>query len=113
MKTLLSLLLALLAIVAVAEAAPSDDLRGYCASQWPADYRMQVHCVNQEASARNDVGRWSNAESEVYAYCYYQWDSWRMVAHCGRQQLGARRQLQQMPVTPPGCVDYGKTRVCG
>lgn len=117
MKTLM-LVAALAALVTVglvapATAAPADDPRTYCAARWPQNYYMQVDCVQQEQRARSEVGGWSNAEPQVYAYCYYRWDSWFMVADCGKSQLGARRQLQQMPSTPAGCVDYGKVRVCG
>jgi len=88
----LLLVLGLASFPSSAPAAPSDDLKGYCASKWPTNYQMQLFCVQEEGKARQRVAQRGSIEPQIWTHCS-RWDNWQMLNFCITQEEEAKRQL--------------------
>ncbi len=89
------------------------NIRRHCASKWPDDFQMQVHCVEEATEAVNELAELQRDHravpddvwSRIFAKCLTDWTPWpdgrgdqdtydfRMVAYCAQQQVGAYLKL--------------------
>lgn len=91
--------------------APAEDgpevvnVKNFCASKWPGDYRMQSYCVGQQ---RASAGRLAiefetldNDDLKIAAgNCALKWTEgdlkdWRMIEYCWNQQKTAYNELRR------------------
>lgn len=99
----------LLVVVAATAAIAASPALERCRAKWPDDYRMQEHCVEQQAkAARNTKERYlspqptaDSPEGRILAGCVSKWTDehgadFRMVEYCLDQQHRAREKLQRL-----------------
>lgn len=99
----------------------SDNLKAYCADEWPHDYEMQAHCYNKQGNARMEYSnkyyepykdminrvqknktRFSDlpVELQIVGKCLNEWKTgkpwgfdYEMVLHCCDKQFESARRL--------------------
>lgn len=95
--------------LALAQAAPFDIKADYgelakqhCAKEWPADFTMQRHCLQQQVAGMqkvkavyDDLG---DAFNPTLEKCVEEWTKdripdWQMIGYCAGQQAEAYRQI--------------------
>jgi hypothetical protein len=80
-------------------------LRAACAAQWPADYDMQVYCINKYANGARDASRvyktGSRKQQDILTRCAMQWHigatdlpDFDMAMYCYKKQWNAYQALQ-------------------
>jgi hypothetical protein len=100
MRTLLMLTTFGLVLGAAAPllAAPSDDIRGYCASIHRS-YEIRLVCERQERQAKErlyrQVGLPYGIPREIWDYCGEIHSSWEIMEVCARQELRAKGLLER------------------
>lgn len=62
-----------------------------CEREWPGNYRMIEHCINQQSKALQTV---SGMSGPIFDKCKDEWgDNYRMIEHCTRTQEEAKARL--------------------
>ncbi len=84
-----------------AQEGPDTVIKKKCAKDWPDDFRMQVHCIEQQAkglkSLSSPVDRTISSQdhSLLRVKCENEWpDDFRMRAHCEEQQIKGLQKIQ-------------------
>jgi micrococcal nuclease len=104
MRTLASVLAAMaLSPLTTAHAAPSDDIRGYCAGIHQS-YQIRLVCERSEREARDrlyrQVGLAYGIPRAIWDYCGRIHSSWQIMEVCTKSEMGAQRQIQGTPAPP-------------
>lgn len=80
-----------------------EVIKTKCAAQWPEDFRMQAHCIEQQQQAARLLTNTSDLPTAVSTpstgvrtKCAADWpDDFRMRAHCEQQQMKGLEALTQ------------------
>jgi len=81
-----------------AAAAPSDDIRAYCAYVHRS-YQIRLVCERQEQAGKARLYRQQDMPygipRDIWDYCGSIHDSWQIMEVCTRQELRAKRLLSR------------------
>ena len=97
MRRLLAVSILVLAMAAHSEAAPSDDIRAYCADLlYRSGYHLRLVCEREEKAARERLYKQADMPygipPDIWEYCG-RMPSWQVMETCTRQELRAKGLL--------------------
>lgn len=85
-------------------AGQKSEIKGFCADQWPTDFVMQKHCIDENIKARQVAQSFDVETSKdraiIWAQCSTQWKDkagrtdWGMMAHCLKEQEAALQAIR-------------------
>ncbi|QNN47467.1 hypothetical protein H9L17_04840 [Thermomonas brevis] len=86
------------------EDAAKNDIRRFCSMEWPEDFSMQKHCVEEQTEARDKAQKIDITASQVamkiWGHCTSEWTDkttdltdWAMMYHCYEEQMSAYHSL--------------------
>lgn len=81
-----------------------DAVKRHCADKWGNDYRMQMHCREQQGNAAKELNQFMDhhpegtEERRIINRCANKWREsdfidYRMTVHCTKQQMNAYEVL--------------------
>jgi len=81
-----------------------SEIKDFCAGQWPTDFVMQKHCIDENNVARNKAQKFDTMQSKdhtvIWAQCSMQWKDkadrtdWVMMSHCLDEQSAALKAIR-------------------
>ncbi|OLP54876.1 hypothetical protein BJF92_13800 [Rhizobium rhizosphaerae] len=81
-----------------------SEIKDFCAGQWPTDFVMQKHCIDENNVARNKAQKFDTMKSKdntvIWAQCSMQWKDkadrtdWVMMSHCLDEQSAALKAIR-------------------
>jgi hypothetical protein len=89
----------LVSSTSLAQSQPRDAaIRTFCSKEWPTDFVMQAHCVEQQRKAAEALEGALNVPANVSTIirqkCTADWpENFVMRAHCEQSQAEAWRKL--------------------
>ncbi|CUW88598.1 exported hypothetical protein [Agrobacterium genomosp. 2 str. CFBP 5494] len=85
-------------------AGQKSAIKAFCADQWPTDFVMQRHCIDENSKAREIAQQFDVMKSKdhavIWAQCLSQWKDkadgmdWVMMAHCLKEQEAALQAIR-------------------
>lgn len=84
-----------------------DTIKAFCANRWDDDFKMQVHCIEDQSIAAytmwqlDDQFRKDPMHVRIYKFCLRRWKDeasggydWKMVSYCYGEQSKAAKTLK-------------------
>lgn len=80
------------------------DIKAFCAAEWPTDFVMQKHCIDENNKARTVAQKFDAMQSKdhtvIWAKCSMEWKDkagrtdWTMMSHCLQEQEAALKVIR-------------------